>query len=240
MLNHISLPGGKVVRVTRRLTNICVLFVILFMTTSCGSGKRSSSARVVPDYSVTCVGVLPAVAMTGPHDAPDRDRAARLRTGAETMNRVLARELNSSAIKIRFVDGNYTAGLKMTGGESSLEMARLVGRKINCNAILESRVWRFEDRVGGAFTAKSPASVSFDMRLIGIETGTVLWSVRFDEVQKSVMENLYEFGKARSRGFTWITAEELMDEGVVEKLSASPYFKKRIKPANQYPSEDRV
>ena len=38
------------------------------------------------------------------------------------------------------------------------------------------------------------------------------------------MENLLEWNKANTRGFVWITAEELMREGVKGKLAASPYF----------------
>ena len=57
-----------------------------------------------------------------------------------------------------------------------------------------------------------------------IETGFVLWSAKFDEVQKSVMENILEWDKASTRGFVWVTAEELMQEGVKRKLADSSYF----------------
>ena len=47
---------------------------------------------------------------------------------------------------------------------------------------------------------------------------------RFDERQQSVMENLLSLGKASSRGFSWITAEQLMREGLKERLDQCGYF----------------
>jgi len=112
----------------------------------------------------------------------------------------------------------------MTGGESTLILASMVGKSINCNAVLESTVKRYAERIGGRYSVESPASVAFEMRLISLDTSSVLWSAKFDEVQKSVMENILEWKKANTRKFTWITAEELMQEGVKGKLTDSPFF----------------
>ena len=38
------------------------------------------------------------------------------------------------------------------------------------------------------------------------------------------MENLYNFSSAKQRGFTWITAEELLREGLVKKLGECSYL----------------
>ena len=91
-------------------------------------------------------------------------------------------------------------------------------------------------------TAEEPASVAFEMKLIGIDTGVVLWSAKYDEVQKSALENLYDWGKSRSRGFTWITAEELMKEGIQEKFGVSPYFKpvKENDSGQNFPADDQI
>ena len=38
------------------------------------------------------------------------------------------------------------------------------------------------------------------------------------------MENLLSLGNASSRGFSWITAEQLMREGLKERLDQCGYF----------------
>jgi hypothetical protein len=83
---------------------------------------------------------------------------------------------------------------------------------------------RYKDRVGGQYTAKEPASVAFDFRLIAIPEGAVLCSGTFDEVQKSVMENLFNIKAATERGFTWVTAEQLMREGLRARFEKCSYL----------------
>lgn len=187
--------------------------------------KTGSDVPPVPEQAVTCIGVMPAAAMPGQPEEMTEQKKEDLQRGVQIMDLILARELGGIR-NIRFVDRDQITGLQMTGGESYLEMARLVGKSINCSAVLETQVQDYTARIGGRYTAESPASAAFAMRLIDIESGAVLWSAKFDETQKSVMENLYELSKARSRKFTWVTAEEMMTEGVRGKFADSPYFKK--------------
>jgi len=197
---------------------------LLFLS-GCGTRDSASpeSARI-PEYQVDCIGVLPVVFMTGTQETVPAEKEDGLHKGAEVMNRLLFQELSSQS-NIRFVSEEHLSGLQLTGGENTLAMVKLVGKSIGCNAILDTRLMRYSERVGGNYSAESPAAVSFDMKLIGIDSGMVIWSAKFDEVQKPVMENLYEWGKAKTRGFTWITAEKLMLEGIREKFADSHYFK---------------
>jgi hypothetical protein len=39
------------------------------------------------------------------------------------------------------------------------------------------------------------------------------------------MENLFNFSSARKRGFTWVTAEEMLREALQSKLSECPYLR---------------
>jgi hypothetical protein len=172
---------------------------------------------------INCIGVLPATPVVKAEMAEDDAEVKRIRRGVEVMDKILSRELGGKE-KIRFVSIEQVAALQISGGESPLTFDRLVGESIGCDAVLESTVSHFGQRVGGRYSVESPASVAFAMRLISLETGAVLWSAKFDEVQKSVMENILEWKKAGARGFVWITAEELMREGIREKLAYSPYF----------------
>ncbi|HER62386.1 MAG TPA: hypothetical protein ENO11_00190 [Desulfobacteraceae bacterium] len=173
---------------------------------------------------ISCIGVLPAAAPVLDTGKTEDDKDVKsVRRGVEVMDEILSRTLGGRD-KIRFVGIEELASLQMSGGENPLTFARLVGESIGCNAVLETTVKRYDQRVGGRYSVESPASVAFDMRLISLESGSILWSAKFDEVQKSVMENILEWGKANTRGFVWITAEELMREGIREKFADSPYF----------------
>ena len=136
----------------------------------------------------------------------------------------------------------FTACVSLTAGQKarSLQYAQLVGKSIGCNVILETQIWRYIDRVGGKYTAESPASVSFESRLYEIDRPAVIWTSKFDEVQATVLENIYDWKKANIRGFTWITAEELMREGLVEKLNNNPYLKKPAAQSDSTGYDERI
>lgn len=198
----------------------------LLTVSGCATGMKSrSEAPVDQEQPVTCIGVMPATTMRVLEEGMTEAEKEGLQSGVATMDLILARELGGIR-NIRFVDRDQIAGLRLTGGESALELARLVGKSISCSAVLETVVRQYTERVGGRYSAETPAHVAFEMRLIDIASGYVLWSAKYDEVQKPVMENLYELSKARSRKFTWVTAEELMNEGVRDRFSTSPYFQR--------------
>ena len=204
---------------------LLVIVSCSFMLSGCGvKTEKSVDSGQSRFPQVNCIGVLPAAFVAKGQVVPvyvPEEKSSR--QGVQIMNEILSEQLGGKD-NIRFVGIDQLASLDLTGGENTLEIARLVGKNINCNTVLESTVKRFSQRVGGRYSVESPASVSFEMRLFSIETGSVLWSAKFDEVQKSVMENILEWNKATTRGFVWVTAEELMQEGVKSKLAGGTYF----------------
>jgi hypothetical protein len=211
--------------VTRLIRNaLMILACCVIFLPGCATRQPDTSERATSEeHSLTCIVVLPVVADLGTQEGLSDQQEKDLLQGAETMNELLAQELGGRD-NIRFVDAEHISGLAQTGGETGLDMARLVARSVECNGVLETRLRRYSERIGGRYTAEEPAAVAFDMRLIGVDTGAALWTAKFDEMQRSVLENLFEWGKARSRGFTWITARDLLLEGIREKFAASPYF----------------
>lgn len=213
-------------------TIICriALLYCLFVVAGCAAPADSTRNKAeIPVYPVNCIGVLAAVPGVDLEKKTDDQEQKNLVQGARVMNMYLAQEFGENK-KVVLVDENYLKGLRLTGGEKSTDIARIIGENINCNAILETRIWKYSERVGNKWSVDSPASAAFDFRLIGTEKGALLWSAKFDETQVPVLENLYNWSKAQTRGFTWITAGELMHEGMREKLSASPYFKQLLHP----------
>ncbi len=71
--------------------------------------------------------------------------------------------------------------------------------------------------------ADAPASASLKIRIVKADKGTVIWSSEFNETQESLLSNVLSFGKAQSRGFKWVTVEELVEQGVRAQLAKCPY-----------------
>lgn len=204
---------------------------VVFLAAGCGLVKSDPGASAqAAEEQVNCIAVLPAGSAAVAQGPADEAKAKSLRQGAAAMDRLLLQELQGQ-VNVRFVGQDLLAGLELTGGENSLELARMVGARIGCNAVLEAVVSRFAEREGGKYSVEKPAAVTFDFRLFAVDSGAVLWSATFDEAQEALSENLYQLKKAKSRGFSWVTAEGLMLEGVRAKLGNSPYFKNTAKAA---------
>ncbi len=108
------------------------------------------------------------------------------------------------------------------GQPSELELVLETGRQLSADAVLMGRVYRFRERLGSAYSADSPASVSFDVLLISMEDGRVLWHGRFEETQQPLSENLFTINSFFKRKARWLTAEELADDGLREVLTTFP------------------
>jgi hypothetical protein len=103
-----------------------------------------------------------------------------------------------------------------------LALLQDVGREMDADAILLGRVYRFEERIGTGFSAQQPASVTFDLLLIRVADGRILWTGRFEETQKSLSENLFNLGTFVRRGARWISAEEMARSGLAQMLQTFP------------------
>lgn len=106
--------------------------------------------------------------------------------------------------------------------DTPLSLARKVGQSMGVSAVLVGTVWRYRDRSGGPAATWNPASVAFDMYLVDVRTGETLWSGGFEETQKSLSENIWDWGTFFDRGARWLTAHELARYGMRELLKQMP------------------
>ena len=99
-------------------------------------------------------------------------------------------------------------------------------RTTKADAVLLFTLHRFTERVGVEASIVSPASVVFDYKLIHAETGQTLCSGVFDETQKPLLDDMFQFFKKLKRGVKWLSAEELARDGFKQKIADCPYLKK--------------
>jgi hypothetical protein len=99
------------------------------------------------------------------------------------------------------------------------------GRDMEADAVLIGFIYRLSQRVGEAFSAENPASAAFDLILLRVSDGQIIWSDSFDQTQVSLTENLLEIGQYAGRGLYWFTVEEFAQYGMEKILSQFPWQK---------------
>jgi hypothetical protein len=96
------------------------------------------------------------------------------------------------------------------------------GRALKADLVLSGYIFRFRERVGGKYSVDLPASVAFDIHLIRVADGHLLWSEHFDETQRPLSENLFQLGSFLQRKAKWITANEMAESGLKNILKTFP------------------
>lgn len=107
------------------------------------------------------------------------------------------------------------------GNESRAhEVNKLIesGRLLGADAVMIGHLYRFSERIGTTYSVVSPASVAFDLHLIGVSSGRVLWAGHVDETQRSLSENLFEIGSFIKRKGEWVSADDLATSGLDDLL----------------------
>ncbi|MCX5870892.1 MAG: hypothetical protein NTY00_09735 [Deltaproteobacteria bacterium] len=208
----------------RKITSILIvaLFCSVFFSACMGKKGEQAEEKTVTLQPLTGIVVMPTVIAEKAVDS--------VRKGASTSDRVagfvdgvIGAELGKNN-KVHIVTEGQLDALLTDAAGGRLAQMKALGAKLNSNAVLEVTVTRFHERDGSDLSVNSPASAAFEMVLTHVDTGMVLWAASFDETQEALSSNLLSLGKAKSRGFKWITVEDLVRQGLKERLADCPYL----------------
>lgn len=199
---------------------VCLSLLLLF---SCGGRIDNIGSQTHQDIELlSCVVLLPTII---PYDESVIDPGQRenLRHGADFIDRTLRNLLEKSQIsRVINPGGLHQQFDEISGGKSGV--IKGIGERTGCDTVLVTYLNKFKQRQGGEYAVDAAASTAFDLRLVVTDSGHSLWNATFNETQSSLLSNLFAYGKAKSRGFKWITVEELAAQGVEEKLKGCPYL----------------
>lgn len=186
-----------------------------------GSGGKEVQAPVQP---LSCIAVIPAVTSVDKDDTVRYEEARLLEKGAAHATSYMADTLSSNP-KVRMINSAQMSAAvrEVSGGVSGTIKA--LGEKVNCEGILITTVRRYVQRDGTELAVDTPASADFKMVLRHAPTGAMLWTADFQETQEPFLSNIFSYNKAQKRGFSWITAEELLEQGLQQRLDDCPYLK---------------
>lgn len=160
--------------------------------------------------------------------------AGQIIPGAE---KVLDRALNRDLPKVTgvpFVPYSRTGLVfgKLAGREFKNSLRQDVmatGKKLGADAVLVGFVFRFRQRQGTGYAVNKPASVAFDLSIVRVRDGSVLWKNSFDETQQSLSQDLLRLDQYMKHGLRWYTAEELGKIGMARLLQRFPWRKTATK-----------
>lgn len=179
---------------------------------------KNMTAVYGPDFSVVCP-LCGKVFTTGKVE----EDATELLT-AHLVAKLRARE---SLEVISPEEGRGTLSALLSGGGRELsehDLAIEAGRRMQVDGVMVGYVYRFSERVGAKYSVESPASVTFDLDLIHVPDGRLLWSGAFNETQKSLFEDLFQLGTFLKRKGAWLTAAQLAQAGMDDVLATLDFL----------------
>lgn len=185
-----------------------------------GGGKQVQA----PLKPLSCIAVLPATTSVDKDDTIKYDEARSLEKGAAYATSVISTELGDNP-EVRILNAAQVSTMipEVSGGISGT--VAVLGKKVNCDGVMLTTIRRYKQREGTEMAVDSPASVNFKISLRHADSGAILWAADFRETQESFLSNIFSFDKMQKRGFKWVSAEQLMEQGLKERLAECPYLK---------------
>ncbi len=195
----------------------------LILTSACAKQVGQTENDTLPG-AVQSIVVLPAVALaeTGTDTAPT-PTSKQLQGGIETLNQLLGAYFAGNA-KVHLLSNEELDSHTTNYNANQAAQALAIAKALKSEAVMTLHLTRFRERSGGDYSVKEPASVAFDYRLVHTATGETLCAGSFDETQQSITENLLSIKRMAKRGFKWISAADLAQEGVTKKFSDCKYL----------------
>jgi len=119
-------------------------------------------------------------------------------------------------------EGIYRRSMAESFKARPIDVLRKAGKELEVETVAVGYVYCYRERVGYAYSAEKPASVSFEVSLVRVSDGAVVWNSYFDKTQTSLMENIFQISSFIKERGRWVTARELSDEGLDKMMETFP------------------
>jgi hypothetical protein len=145
----------------------------------------------------------------------------------KVLETLFVEQLENYKPKFSVISGERVAGIFRRVSSNSLttplrQILRDVGSELGAEGVVAGYLYRFRERKGVAYTVELPASVAFEIHLLRVSDGALVWRGIFDKTQTSLMEDLFQFSSFYREKGRWVTAEELTGEGLEQILKTFP------------------
>lgn len=197
-----------------------VIVLGLFMLVACATGMKKDMQPALNDLK--SIAVFPFICMdcTLPVDRQV------IKTIGDNASPVMTEHLVNKLSSKTGLDVALMPVLKKEEIEALYSGVMPLDRYSQKEAILIGRIFHYKDRKGGDYSVSEPSSVAFDMRIVRISDGRVLFHCEFDETQKPLLSNVLNIGSFMKRKGRWVEAEEMalkaIDDALEEYISGHP------------------
>jgi hypothetical protein len=120
------------------------------------------------------------------------------------------------------IEGVYNVDLSKDLSLDPLLMMKKMGNQVKADYILWGDLYHYQERKGTSYGVERPASIAFDLHLLRVKDGVLVWKAQSFKTQKALSENLFEMGDFLKSKGRWVTAEELTRQGLEEDLKDFP------------------
>lgn len=201
----------------------CLCIGLLFALSACAPHHSNETQQVADLPEISCVAVLPVIVPISANTALTQVNKQTLHDGVAFIDTLLLAELDVKKEYKVLTENQLDAILSNPWG-GRVDQVAAIGKATGCGAVLETSLVRYRQRVGNEMSAETSAAVAFSMELLSVKRGTVLWTTSFDESQKALFDDILSFSKAETRGFKWLSVEELSTYAINSRLAEFPYF----------------
>ncbi|MFA6498556.1 MAG: hypothetical protein WC256_13035 [Desulfurivibrionaceae bacterium] len=191
------------------------------------SGCARTTAQIQPEdlLPVKTIIVLPVEIVPDGQSSRSPKEIQQLEKGQKLVDTILA-EYFSGREDISLLTPGQRDALDKDMNRCRTTAAVTICRTKQADAVFLFTLQRFTEREGTEYSIVTPASVAFDYKLIQAETGQTICSGVFNETQQPLLANMFQFFKKAQRGIKWLSAEELVRDGLQQKITDCPYLKK--------------
>jgi len=120
------------------------------------------------------------------------------------------------------VEGVYNIDLAKSIQKDPLTLMKTIGQQVKADYLLWGTLFRYHERVGTSYGVQEPASVAFDLHLLRVKDGVLVWRIQYVKTQKSLSENLLDVENFLKQKMRWVTVEELSRLGMEQILKDFP------------------
>ena len=133
------------------------------------------------------------------------------------LHRQLA-QLSGLGWKTTVAGANFLTSLELTSRDAHIRAVRNIGASRDADVVLGAYIYVFQERRGSDYGVENPARVTFELVLIEVNTGRLLWHRKYAEQQKSLSDNLMTIGRFFKRKGRWVSALEMAELAIEEML----------------------
>ncbi|MEA3464536.1 MAG: hypothetical protein U9R29_00715 [Thermodesulfobacteriota bacterium] len=227
----------KNVQQHRPKTSLIMLATLLFCLTSCATTPQNNSLTS-EITEIKQLAVMPFITVSGSaRHAKELDKTLDCelsglcyidrevlslaeKTLTRQLSEALAERINNMLSQQIVTD--YYLRLPKEQHETPRKLVLQMGHDLEADHVVVGLVSRYQNRIGGALTADTPASITFRLYLVDVVNQKLVWEGHFDKTQQGLSANLLEAGLFFNYGFKWLRIDELSEHGMEKILEDFP------------------